>query len=291
MMHGFGDCHSPEHASACLIENIVSKQLHQILTCAAQVCERRGAKTIAPEDIVFLLRRDRVRMNRLLRYLDVKDMKCKLAHTASVTTGIEEALPETPVKKHRKALMEYLESIDVTGELTDKSHRPFDVVKHERNVRADRMSKRMTEAKYVEFSAARATSFIYSRNSDKFNDWLKKIWDTTDAPKIHAKSNEFLAYLARETVAEVIDMVLLNRKPNYPFNWQIPLSCTNDAAVRALHSGFGNPRVVAEEPPPIQPKEIREAMRKFSSSKVNPLSFFSGSLSSDVPFSKTLLTC
>jgi hypothetical protein len=43
--------------------------------------------------------------------------------------------------------MEFLQSIDQTGELTDTSAIPVDVVKYERNVRAERSSRILDDAK------------------------------------------------------------------------------------------------------------------------------------------------
>jgi hypothetical protein len=42
---------------------------------------------------------------------------------------------------------EFLKSIDQTGELTDTSAVPVDVVKYERNVRAERSSRTLDDAK------------------------------------------------------------------------------------------------------------------------------------------------
>jgi len=50
-------------------------------------------------------------------------------------------------KKQSLVCMEFLKSIDQTGELTDTSVVPFDVVKYERNVRAERSSRVLDDAK------------------------------------------------------------------------------------------------------------------------------------------------
>jgi hypothetical protein len=50
-------------------------------------------------------------------------------------------------KKQSHVCMEFLQSIDQTGELTDTSAVPLDVVKYERNVRAERSSRVLDDAK------------------------------------------------------------------------------------------------------------------------------------------------
>ncbi|XP_033611635.1 transcription initiation protein SPT3 homolog [Cryptotermes secundus] len=69
MMYGFGDARSPLLESANLIETVVQQQQWAIVSQAADVAALRGAKCIGPEDILFLLRKDRIKTHRLLKYL------------------------------------------------------------------------------------------------------------------------------------------------------------------------------------------------------------------------------
>lgn len=50
--------------------------------------------------------------------------------------------------------MDFLQSIDQTGELADTSAIPVDVVKYERNVRAERSSRVLNETRWVPFLSA-----------------------------------------------------------------------------------------------------------------------------------------
>ena len=66
--------------------------------------------------------------------------------------------------------IKYLNSIDNTGELlNDKSL--VDHVKCKRNSRIEMMTRKMDEARYLEFSKARCASFA-NRNRHKFSDWI-----------------------------------------------------------------------------------------------------------------------
>jgi len=69
MMHGFGDAQTPLLESATLIETVVQQQQWALISQAADVSIMRGAKSIGPEDILFLLRKDPVKTHRLLKYL------------------------------------------------------------------------------------------------------------------------------------------------------------------------------------------------------------------------------
>lgn len=69
MMHGFGDARTPLLESATLIETVVQQQQWALISQAADISIMRGAKSIGPEDILFLLRKDPVKTHRLLKYL------------------------------------------------------------------------------------------------------------------------------------------------------------------------------------------------------------------------------
>jgi transcription initiation protein SPT3 len=69
MMHGFGDARTPLLESATLIQTVVQQQQWALISQAADVSIMRGAKSIGPEDIFFLLRKDPVKVHRLLKYL------------------------------------------------------------------------------------------------------------------------------------------------------------------------------------------------------------------------------
>jgi hypothetical protein len=51
-------------------------------------------------------------------------------------------------KKRSRLCMDFLQSIDQTGELTDTSTLPVDMVKYERNIRAERSSRVLDETRW-----------------------------------------------------------------------------------------------------------------------------------------------
>lgn len=75
MMHGFGDSSEPLLESAKIIEDVVLQQMKTIVKKACEIADRRaGSKKsniINGEDLIFLLRKDKAKLQRLLRYLGV----------------------------------------------------------------------------------------------------------------------------------------------------------------------------------------------------------------------------
>lgn len=72
-MHGFGDSSEPLIESAKIVEEVVLQQMRTIITKACEVSDNRGnskkGTTISAEDLIFLLRKDKVKLQRLIKYL------------------------------------------------------------------------------------------------------------------------------------------------------------------------------------------------------------------------------
>uniref|UniRef100_A0A8D2INR4 SPT3 homolog, SAGA and STAGA complex component n=1 Tax=Varanus komodoensis TaxID=61221 RepID=A0A8D2INR4_VARKO len=79
------------------------------------------------------------------------------------------------------------------------------------NLRAERQARMMDSAQYAEFCESRQLSF--SKKASKFRDWL-------DCSSMEIKPNavamEILAYLAYETVAQLVDLALLVKQDMTP---------------------------------------------------------------------------
>jgi hypothetical protein len=70
------------------------------------------------------------------------------------------ALESSRGNRQSHMCMEFLQSIDQTGELADMTTIPVDVVKYERNVRAERSSRVLDETRWVPFLSARMCGLI-----------------------------------------------------------------------------------------------------------------------------------
>jgi len=80
----------------------------------------------------------------------VKDLKKNISGILQDSSSDWDITPETSSasgSKQSHMCKEFLKSIDQTGELTDTSAVPVDVVKYERNVRAERSSRILDDAK------------------------------------------------------------------------------------------------------------------------------------------------
>ncbi|KAM8953287.1 transcription initiation protein SPT3 homolog [Pelodytes ibericus] len=215
LVFSLGDARRPLYDTAVLVEDIIHTQLINLLQQAADVSQMRGARVISAEDLLFLMRRDKKKLKRLLKYMVFRDYKSK------VLKGIEEEdeleqdekiNSATNANKRQKLAQDFLNSIDQTGELLAlMEDDEVDEVKQERMERAEKQTRAMDSAQYAEFCESRQLSF--SKKASKFRDWL-------DCSSLEIKPNvvamEILAYLAYETVAQLVDLALLVKQDLTP---------------------------------------------------------------------------
>ncbi|XP_006120728.1 transcription initiation protein SPT3 homolog isoform X1 [Pelodiscus sinensis] len=212
MMFSLGDARRPLHESAVLVEDIIHTQLINLLQQAAEVSQLRGARVISAEDLLFLMRKDKKKLRRLLKYMFFRDYKSKIVKGIEEDDLIEDKFSNSSVNKRQKLAQDFLNSIDQTGELLAMfEDDEIDDVKQERMERAERQTRMMDSAQYAEFCESRQLSF--SKKASKFRDWL-------DCSSMEIKPNavamEILAYLAYETVAQLVDLALLVKQDMAP---------------------------------------------------------------------------
>ncbi|KAM9317012.1 transcription initiation protein SPT3 homolog [Gastrophryne carolinensis] len=280
MMFSLGDARRPLHETAVLVEDIVHTQLVNLLQQAADVSQMRGARVISAEDLLFLMRRDKKKLKRLLKYMVFRDYKSKVLKGIE-EEDIEEKLAASTTSKRQKLAQDFLSSIDQTGELLAlMEDDEIDEVKQERMERAEKQTRNMDSAQYAEYCESRQLSF--SKKASKFRDWL-------DCSSMEIKPNavamEILTYLAYETVAQLVDLALLVKQD------MSPKSC--DPMSHAMSAAYLQNRMPTESAAAggiesnsdaIQPSHIREAIRRYGH-KVGPLSpFTSAYRRSGMPF-------
>ncbi|XP_077173749.1 transcription initiation protein SPT3 homolog isoform X2 [Paroedura picta] len=215
MMFSLGDARRPLHESAVLVEDIVHTQLINLLQQASEVSQMRGARVISAEDILFLMRKDKKKLRRLLKYMFFRDYKSKIVKGIEEDDLLEDKLgggSSGSINKRQKIAQDFLISIDQTGELLSLfEDDEVDDVKQARMERAERQTRMMDSAQYTEFCESRQLSF--SKKASKFRDWL-------DCSSMEIKPNtiamEILAYLAYETVAQLVDLALLVKQDMAP---------------------------------------------------------------------------
>ncbi|KAK1170345.1 hypothetical protein AOXY_G7168 [Acipenser oxyrinchus oxyrinchus] len=206
MMFALGDARRPLHETAALVEDVVHTQLINLLQQAAEVSQLRGARVISTEDILFLMRKDKKKIRRLLKYMFFRDCKSKILKSIDDEEALEaDKFSSSSVNKRQKLAHDFLSSIDQTGEfLALFDDDDIDEVKQERLERAERQTRMMDCAHYTEFCESRQLSFF--KKASKFREWL-------DCSSLEVKPNavamEILSYLAYETVAQLVDLALL----------------------------------------------------------------------------------
>lgn len=211
MMFGFGDCRRPSEETANLVADIVHQQMVSMMNQASEVAAMRGDKPVAVEDILFLMRKDKVKLKRLLHYYEVRDLKntFKSAGANEDPLKHEAALGKPVIGKNRQMCYDFLATIDQTGELLALfDDKETDIVKHERLVRAELQSRGMDTQQYMEFCQARQANFSrkYSK-SQRFRDWLfaQEKSEIALSPQVI----ELFSYLAYECVGQIVDLALL----------------------------------------------------------------------------------
>ncbi|XP_062972013.1 transcription initiation protein SPT3 homolog isoform X2 [Elgaria multicarinata webbii] len=211
ILFSLGDARRPLHESAVLVEDVVHTQLINLLHQASEISQMRGARVISAEDLIFLMRKDKKKLRRLLKYMFFRDYKSKVVKGIEEDDLLEDKLSST-TNKRQKIAQDFLISIDQTGELLALfEDDEIDDVKQERMERAERQARMMDSAQYAEFCESRQLSF--SKKASKFRDWL-------DCSSMEIKPNavamEILAYLAYETVAQLVDLALLVKQDMAP---------------------------------------------------------------------------
>ncbi|KAL1124280.1 hypothetical protein AAG570_002049 [Ranatra chinensis] len=223
MMFGLGDCSEPLVESAELVERVVLRQMVIALAQAGAVTALRGQTVIAPDDLLFLMRNSMEGLKRLLEYLGIKDERQLLNKTVKSVSEPDEALEggggggdmeEYPTitweKSRRMYCLQFLNSIGIEEADIQGAD---DTIKLERQHRANQTSIQLSQSAYESFHTARRASFGASQlTAKRFERWLKSRGEVTC--ELRPPVIEILVYLAKETVATLIDRVLTLREEN-----------------------------------------------------------------------------
>uniref|UniRef100_A0A3Q4GPG0 SPT3 homolog, SAGA and STAGA complex component n=1 Tax=Neolamprologus brichardi TaxID=32507 RepID=A0A3Q4GPG0_NEOBR len=156
MMFALGDARRPLQETAALVEDIVHTQLITMLHQACEGAALRGSRVISPEDILFLMRRDKRKLARLLKYLQFRDYKSKILKTLDDEDTQAESGPAGANQRRQRLAQDFLVWMDQTGELLSLAERQeIDPIKQERMERLERQTRNMDPAQYAEFCESR----------------------------------------------------------------------------------------------------------------------------------------
>ncbi|GBP42993.1 Transcription initiation protein SPT3 homolog [Eumeta japonica] len=285
MMHGFGDNPNPNAATVVLVESIVLQQLRNMLQDAWHWAQMRGVKVITNYEVIFLMRKNKMKLKRLFDYqkkLDSIEKKQFVINNAEegVMSGVLEEESDPPSKKRRN----HTDIIKDLDEQDEVLHIKFDVIDYLRKVRAAKISEIMSFEKYEAYHKARCSSFRstgsgINKNFAKLEKWI----NSGKEYKLMQSALEVLSFLAYETVADLVDAVFLIRqdakkKSGDPFSKFEGGSFCNPASLsNAVYIKSGFEGVSA-----ITVAEIREVIRRFYTPTVGMNGLFSRNISSDI---------
>ncbi|XP_065219629.1 transcription initiation protein SPT3 homolog [Planococcus citri] len=287
MMFGLGDCPNPLESTAKVIEEIVLDQMHSILCQAEEISARRNAKIISPQDLLFLMRNDAVKLQRLINYLALKDQKSVfqngLAFSSNGDVSVDGTTYMVSMQSNRSQIcIAYLKELGIDIS-TDPSKQIFDPVKIKRQMRADWMSKTLPPKLYAEYAKSRQLSFHGRfRKIQKFLDWISARHGENIVPKLKTSTHDILVYLAKETIAQLLDLVFLLRQdkmaaPGNPYSKAVIMNAHSNLRKEVYGS---NSRV--ESTSPVTPEEIREVVRRYWSNQLCPFGLFSRTFSRNI---------
>lgn len=275
-MHAFGDSSQPLVESAQLIESIVHEQLDILIDKAHDVSELRNSSVIGAEDLLFLLRKDKSKLARLINHLYVKDIKSSINDGTSNPAELRVCdVTRSQQSRRVKVCYDYLNQLDEFGEYKKVFNQAlFDEIKNQRLRRIDSLTRNMTHLEYVIFTKARQVSFMSRVKPDRFSEWLLSNRPDT---KISVFAFEMIQYLAHETVAQIIDLSLLvkqdvERDPYDPLSVLITKSAHNNSERANLNNHCQQTKSfniaydanrLNNQPKCITPSHIYEAMRRF----------------------------
>ncbi|XP_068223708.1 transcription initiation protein SPT3 homolog [Palaemon carinicauda] len=290
MMHGFGDCRKPLPETAAVIESVVHQQMTLFLHQATEIAEQRGSRLVGPEDILFIMRKDPLKLQRLVHYMGVRDVyqRARASTSGSGTNDIQELGPEPGTEVSRKKLcISFLQSIDQTGQYEPLYTSSFyDPIRAERASRLDGMTQGMSCQKYKEYCEARKASFCPRLRVNKFREWLLR--DESGDVKLTQLVLEMLNRLAYETVAQIVDLALLVRRDATGHTsdlsrFRTPTALNPDYPCVFIHQSGSMQEMGSNEDhnigmDPITPAQVREAVRRYWANN-SPLAPFSKSCS------------
>ncbi|KAK8844586.1 hypothetical protein IAR55_006433 [Kwoniella newhampshirensis] len=194
MMFVFGEVQDPLPETVKLVEDIVRGQIIEIVTRARLLTHLRSSRFLSAEDLIFLIRDDRGKVNRLRTYLSWKDVRKRAKDEedrgGDVDLDVDGAGADADkaAAKGRKTMVklpwelltpfsDYLRGLPSKKEVreeeeeedADEMQAYQDSMQRLRD--ADEITKKMTKDEYVHYSDCRQASFTY-RKARRFRDFI-----------------------------------------------------------------------------------------------------------------------
>ncbi|KAF7294136.1 SAGA complex subunit spt3 [Mycena chlorophos] len=189
MMFVFGEVQDPNMETVNLVEDIVRGQIIELIVQARGLATKRGARYLSAEDLIFLIRHDRGKVNRLRTYLSWKDVRKHAKDSGGDGGGgveveaLEDGGDEKLTAKAQKITIKlpweittiYSEVLRQSGHQSDDEEDEDDIEAHEASIlrlkEADDATRQMTREEYQHYSDCRQASFTY-RKAKRFREFL-----------------------------------------------------------------------------------------------------------------------
>ncbi|RGB37058.1 transcription initiation factor IID, 18kD subunit-domain-containing protein [Rhizophagus diaphanus] len=269
MMFVFGEVQSPLLETINLVEDIVRSQVIEIIIQAAAQASKRGSRYMSAEDLIFLIRHDRAKVNRLRTYLSWKDVR-KNAKDTGGNDAAEEIMEEPNAAKARKMKVKlswelvnsFSEFLNADSDDEDEEELEAYNDSIQRLKDADEITRAMTRDEYVHYSECRQASFTY-RKAKRFREWANM------SAYIDMKPNDdiidILGFLTFEMVSTLTETALRVKRDldkdqmfhNKSLNR--PKGMFDDELENRDVCLFSSP---PSEQTPLQPSHIHEAFRR-----------------------------
>jgi len=183
-MFVFGEVQDPTTETVNLVEDIVRGQIIELIVQARNLASRRGARYLSAEDLIFLIRHDRAKVNRLRTYLSWKDVRRHAKDSGGdggagmeVETLEDGADDKLNAKAQKITIKLPWEILTIYSEVLpqDDEEDEDDIEAHEASVlrlkEADDVTRQMTREEYQHYSDCRQASFTY-RKAKRFREFL-----------------------------------------------------------------------------------------------------------------------
>jgi transcription initiation protein SPT3 len=282
MMFVSGETGEPSSETTILVEAIIQQQVKELLRRAVELANRRGNRTITPDELMFLYRGDKGKLNRLLHFLQWKDVRKNLneqeggggadadlavGEEAAVVAGPGGGAAVDPKKTAKKAKVQLLwdvssffsETVPPREDEDDEEEREMNVATLERLKYADERTRNMTKEDYMHWSECRQASFTY-RKGKRFREWVGM--DTIVSSKPSDDVLDILGFLTFEMVQTLTEEALKVKTEEDLFKKASGSTENGDGNTRKRKREPGLFDGPEEEREPVMPPHIQEGFRR-----------------------------
>ncbi|TPX57573.1 hypothetical protein PhCBS80983_g03737 [Powellomyces hirtus] len=285
MMYVHGEVTEPRDDTTLVVEEIVRTQMIEIVVRAVQQAARRGSRFLVPEDVIFLIRHDRQKVNTLRTYLAFRDAQksAKKSREANEDLAAAEAEadnegPDSSSGIVRRKIKFSWDLINHYGSVLeeddededDEDQQLADDMQQARLREADAVTRKMTKEEYMYYSECRQASFVFKK-AQRFRKWCEmgKYYENKPVGEI----NEILGFLGYEMVRKLTETALMVKR-----EWDGNKMDEQEKEKREMEKrNFGLFAKPTNEQKPLHTIHIHEAFRRLQ--KISqPINNFRGDL-------------